>query len=78
MKSTLRKNDLTMVITLTRTAAGCHVVESRIGEAVHTARQTRHGETARTAFFGRIRQAIRQGWTLQAGSTRRPEEGAHE
>lgn len=75
MKSTLRKNDLTMVITLTRLATGCHIVEARIGDTVHTARQTRHGETARAAFFGRIRQAIRQGWTLQAGSSRRPEGG---
>lgn len=73
MKSTLRKNDLTMVITLHRLETGCHVVEARIGDTVHTARQTRHGETARSAFFSRIRQAIRQGWTLQAGG--RPEGG---
>jgi len=75
MRAHLKRNSDTLTISLTRTAAGCHVVESRIGEAVHTARQTRHGETARTAFFGRIRQAIRQGWTLQAGSSRRPEGG---
>lgn len=75
MKSTLRKNDLTMVITLHRLETGCHVVEARIGDTVHTARQTRHGETARSAFFGRIRQAVRQGWTLQPDSSRRPEGG---
>lgn len=71
MKSTLRKNGETMIITLHRLETGCHVVEARIGDTVHTARQTRHGETARSAFFGRIRQAVRQGWTLtpQKGGT---------
>lgn len=76
MKATLKRDSSILVITLTRTAAGCHVVESRVGATVQTARQSRHGETARAAFFGRIRQALRQGWTLQPGSSRRPEGGA--
>lgn len=67
MKATLTKNNETMIITLTRLANGCHRVEARIGDLVHTARQSQHGESARVAFFGRIRAAIRLGWTLRQG-----------